>query len=161
MVMNISVEEVERELARLRADHIATAERLAEIEAELAPAEAKLADAQRVYDEAAEAVAIAMQAIGPGDPTATWSPRGTDQEARLSEQLTLTRQLFDAAERSLQPALVARTSLAARRSDARMRQRMLTDLVEQSEAKLDRMRRDAQQDRGALERIRVKLGLAS
>ena len=156
--MTETIQEHEEQLAALRNEHAATVAAIETAERELAPAERALEQAQAVYDEAAAGVARAMTAMSPGDPSATWRQRSGREEAAAEDALREARGIFEQAEAALGHRLVARNTIAQRRSDLAMGLRALEARIEQAEAELERTRQAVRPDHDLLASIRARLG---
>ena len=155
--MTPTLEEREAHLAALRDQHAATVAAIAEAERELAPAERALEQARQIYNQAAAEVARALVAMGPGDPSATWTERSGRQQAASEEALGSARAAFEQAEAELAPRLVSYNALNGRRSDLAMGLRALEARIEVVEQELAQAQHEPE-SRDLLAGIRRSLG---
>ena len=150
------IQEREQQLEALREQHAATVTAIETAERELTPAERALEEARQMYNHAAAEVARALVAMGPGDPSATWTERSGRQQAASEDALRAARAAFEQAEAELAPRLVSFNSLNGRRGDLQMRRRFLEAQIEQTEAQVTRA---AAKPDDLLAGIRARLGL--
>ena len=153
-----TLEEREAQLAALRNEHAATVAAIETAERELAPAERALEQAQAVYDTARADVGRAMAALAPHGMYDTWTEKSTADQQRESDAHREAVAAFEQADRELGHRLVARNTIAQRRSDLAMGLRALEARIEQAEAELERARRTDQPDHDLLASIRARLG---
>lgn len=124
-------------------------------DAALADAEAALAREQAVYEAAGRAWAAAQTALS--------GPYGTHRDAdtaRAEQAARAGEAAFLAAQRDLQPLLVARNDADRRRSERRGQVRFLQQQIEQLERDRDRLAAQAAQPdlgRDLLRKIRASI----
>ena len=163
----MTIEELERQLAALRAELADVEARLPGVLAELEPANAALEAAQRVYDEVGAAWvqsrAAAGEAWSPPFEGQVWRPHSPEEAEQARETARLAEEAWTAARDELQDALVRRNGLDVQRSDLTTRRRGLTDRIAQAEAELARERElqaRAERERySLLKRVRDRLGV--
>lgn len=146
-------------LAELRQEQAATGTALEAAERDLAPSERALADAQLIFDEAANQFVTATAAQGGPShaPFETWQPRSGADAARLARAAAEATAAFEAARTELEGALVHRNARDRRRSELRMRGRWLKGQIATAEGELEAARAHSARDRGLLETIRARV----
>ena len=157
--MVTTIDELERRLAELKAQHAATLEAVVAAEAELVPLDRALEAARAVFDEAGTAMARAQTAYAaPNAGHAVHRDQSPDEAERARQEALAAEATFHQAHEELGAALVARNSADLRRSDLSMHGRRIEAAIEQTEAELARARQaEAEPDRDLLATIRAKV----
>ena len=154
-----AVDAAEQRLAELRQQQAATGTALEAAERDLAPSERALAEAQLIYDEAANYFVTAQSTQGgPGHAANdTWQLRSGADEVRLARAAAEATATFEAARTELEGALVQRNARDRRRSELRMHGRWLEAQIVTAEGELEVARAHSARARGLLETIRARV----
>ena len=162
----MTIEEMEHQLAALRAELANIESRIPPIEAELGPANEALLECQRVYDELGAAWVQSRAAAGeswsPVHEGQQWRPHSPGESEQAGETARLAEDAWAAAREELQDALVRRNGLDLQRSELTTRRRGLSDRIAQAEMELARAREQEalteRERQNLLGRLRHRLG---
>ncbi len=149
-----TAEALEARLAALREEQATASTKLQEAEAAIPPAEARLEQAQRVYDTVMSA---GTEAQLPADPYGTWTPRTPQEEEQARAAAERAGFMREQADNELGAALVARTRAHQQRGLWLTVLRQVDDAIEQAERDLEEARREPERQRDLLAGIRARI----